>query len=239
MKATTQVEAIPEPMEMLAQERKGHEFTPNALTVPTAEVAAEKTKEHSAPKDLEPTCKPAQQPNKGNTALVTTITTTKVAATSNAAATTTTAADTNSDKRAAIVPVITTHKRAKPATNSAPITNLGKRADTVHAKKAATKLTKKVVISSVPTTNHAKKEAIVHVTTTRKAAISNAAATSNARTTTITIVVAISNAADISNAAATNKAVTNNVAAISNAAVISKATIANARPTTIQMQNTA
>ena len=200
MKATTQVEAIPEPMEMLVQERKGHEFTPNALTVPTAEVAAEKTKERSVPKDLEPTCKPAQHHNKGNTALVTTITTTKVAAISNAAVTTTTAAD----------------------TNSAPITNLGKRAVTVHAKKAATKLTKKVVISSVPTISHAKKAAIVHVTTTRKAATNNAAATSNARTTTITIAAVISNAAAISNAAVTNKA-----------------TIANARPTTIQMQNTA
>ena len=192
MKATTQVEAIPEPMEMLVQERKGHEFTPNALTVPTAEVAAEKTKERSVPKDLEPTCKPAQHHNKGNTALVTTITTTKVAAISNAAVTTTTtAADTNSDKRAVIVHVITTHKRAKAATNSAPITNLGKRAVTVHAKKAATKLTKKVVISSVPTISHAKKAAIVHVTTTRKAATNNAAATSNA---------AVTNKATIANA---------------------------------------
>ena len=112
MKATTQVEAIPEPMEMLVQERKGHEFTPNALTVPTAEVAAEKTKERSVPKDLEPTCKPAQHHNKGNTALVTTITTTKVAAISNAAVTTTTAADTNSDKRAAIVHVTTMMRMA-------------------------------------------------------------------------------------------------------------------------------
>ena len=240
MKATTQVEAIPEPMEMLVQERKGHEFTPNAPTVPTAEAAAEKTKEHSAPKDLEPTCKAVQHPNKGNIALVTTTTTTKVAAISNAAATTaTTAADTNNVKKADTVRVTTMHKRARAATNSAPTTNLGKRAAPVHAKKAATKPTKKVVTSSVPTTSHAKKAAIVHVTTTRKAATSNAAATNNARITTITIAADINNAAAISNAVATNKAVINNAAAINNAAVTNKATIANARPTTIQTQNTA
>ena len=191
MKATTQVEAIPEPMEMLVQERKGHEFTPNALTVPTAEVAAEKTKERSVPRDLVPTYKVVAHLNKGSIAHVITITTMKVVAISNAITTTITIAEaTNSDKRAAIVPVITTHKRAKAATNSAPITNLGKRAATVHAKKAATKPTKKVVTSSVPTTSHAKKEAIVHVITTRKAAISNAAVTNkatiaNARLTTI------------------------------------------------------
>ncbi len=103
-----------------------------------------------------------------------------------------------------IVPIFILRWKAKEATNNVPTTNLGKRAATVHAKKAATKPTKKVVTSSVPTTNHAKKAAIVHVTTTRKAAISNAAATSNARTTTITIAAAINNAAAISNAVATN-----------------------------------
>ena len=240
MKATTQVEAIPEPMELVVRERKDHVFTPNALIAPTAEAVVEKTMEHSVPRDLVPTYKVVAHLNKGSIAHVITITTMKVVAISNAITTTITIAEaTNSDKRAAIVYVTTTLLKAKEATSNVPTTNLGKRAATVHAKKAATKPTKKVVISSVPTISHAKKEAIVHVITTRKVVTNNVVDISSAVDIT-TIAVDINNAAVTTTiVAATNKVAISSAVVINNVAVINKAAIANARPTTIQMQNTA
>ena len=240
MKATTQVEAIPEPMELVVRERKDHVFTPNALIAPTAEAVVEKTMEHSVPRDLVPTYKVVAHLNKGSIAHVITITTMKVVAISNAITTTITIAEaTNSDKRAAIVHVTTTLPKAKEATNNVPTTNLGRKVAIAHAKKEATNPTKRVAISNAPTINHVKKEAIVHVITTRKEATNNAVDISSAVDIT-TIAVAINNAAvTTTTVAATNKVAISSAVVINNVAGINKAAIANVRPTTPPMLNTA
>ena len=151
-----------------------------------------------------------------------------------------TIADANSvDKRAAIVNVTTPLLKAKEATNNVTTTNLGRKVAIAHAKKEATNPTKRVAISNAPIINHVKRAAIVHVITTRKGATNNAADISSAVDIT-TIAVDINNAAVTTTiVAATNKVAISSAVVINNVAGINKVAIANVRPTTTPMLNTA